>query len=175
MMILVIGGAASGKSAYAEELILKGGSGPRIYIAAMEPLDEESKKRVERHRALRQGKGFQTIERYCHLEGLRVPPDSNVLLECLGNLTANEKYSPQGAGEAAFAAVWAGVESLRRQCSRLVVVSNDIFSDGVAYDEETMDYLWLLARLHRKLAKEADAVCEVVCGIPYYHKGGEHL
>ncbi|MBM6829805.1 bifunctional adenosylcobinamide kinase/adenosylcobinamide-phosphate guanylyltransferase [Anaerotignum lactatifermentans] len=175
MMILVSGRAASGKSAYAEELILKYGKGRRIYIATMEPLDQESEKRIERHRAMRRGKGFQTIERYYDLAGLTVPEDSAVLLECLGNLAANERYGPQGAGEDAFAALLDGVEHLRRQCGLLVVVANDIFSGGRQYEGDTLGYLRMLALLHRRLAERADAVCEVVCGIPCYYKGGERL
>lgn len=175
MMILVIGGAASGKSAYAEELILKYGKGRRIYIAAMEPLDQESEKRIARHQMMRQGKGFETVERYYDLAGLTVPEGSAVLLECLGNLAANERYGPRGAGADAFAVLLDGMEHLRRQCGLLVVVSNDIFSGGRQYEGDTLGYLRMMALLHRELAARADAVCEVVCGIPCYYKGGERL
>ena len=49
------GGAASGKSRYAEDLLCAlSGEGPRIYLATMEAMDEESRARVRRHRALRQ-------------------------------------------------------------------------------------------------------------------------
>lgn len=54
---LVIGAAASGKSAYAESLCL-GHDGPRVYLATMEPFGEEGARRIARHRALREGKGF---------------------------------------------------------------------------------------------------------------------
>ena len=69
---LVIGAAASGKSAYAESLCL-GHDGPRVYLATMEPFGEEGARRIARHRALREGKGFSTLERtrdavsYTHL------------------------------------------------------------------------------------------------------------
>ena len=53
---LVIGAAASGKSAYAESLCL-GHDGPRVYLATMEPFGEEGARRIARHRALREGKG----------------------------------------------------------------------------------------------------------------------
>ena len=51
---LVIGAAASGKSAYAESLCL-GHDGPRVYLATMEPFGEEGARRIARHRALREG------------------------------------------------------------------------------------------------------------------------
>ena len=50
---LVIGAAASGKSAYAESLCL-GHDGPRVYLATMEPFGEEGARRIARHRALRE-------------------------------------------------------------------------------------------------------------------------
>ncbi len=59
---LVIGAAASGKSAYAESLCL-GHEGPRVYLATMEPFGEEGARCIARHRALREGKGFSTLER----------------------------------------------------------------------------------------------------------------
>ena len=104
MFTLVIGGAASGKSEYAEELILASPLRPRIYIATMEPFGAEGQARIARHRELRRGKGFQTVERYTGIAGLKLPAGGAVLLECLGNLAANELYSPAGAGTAEGAA-----------------------------------------------------------------------
>ena len=110
MFTLVIGGAASGKSEYAESLLL-GRPGPRYYLATMEPAaDGECRARIERHRALRAGKGFATIERAVDLRGLALPARGDVLLEDLGNLAANELYSPAGAGpDGALEAVVEGV------------------------------------------------------------------
>ena len=73
MFTLVIGGAASGKSEYAEELILASPLRPRIYIATMEPFGAEGQARIARHRELRRGKGFQTVERYTVIEGMNLP------------------------------------------------------------------------------------------------------
>ncbi len=64
MFVLVVGGSGSGKSAYAEELAVSLSSPgmERYYLAAMQVFDQEGQRRVERHRTLRQGKGFLTIE-----------------------------------------------------------------------------------------------------------------
>ena len=62
MVTLIIGGAASGKSAYAEELAMQSPGVPRLYVATMLAQDAESRARVKRHRALRRGKGFFTVE-----------------------------------------------------------------------------------------------------------------
>ena len=53
------------------------------------------------------------------------------------------------------------------------VVSNEVFSGGSQYGEGTLEYLRLLGEANRILAAWADSVCEVSCGIPIYHKGGE--
>ena len=99
MIYLVTGGSGSGKSAYAESLL----SGfenirSRYYIATMQVYGEEGKKRVERHRRLRAGKGFITSEQTVQIEqALKKFKDSDkmscvALVECVSNLTANEMF-----------------------------------------------------------------------------------
>ena len=61
MLSLIIGGSASGKSEYAERLVCSL-PGKRIYTATMEPFSEEGRERIARHRKLREGKGFVTVE-----------------------------------------------------------------------------------------------------------------
>lgn len=173
MFTLVIGGAASGKSEYAERLILRSPARPRLYIAAMQPLDAESRARVARHRALRAGKQFLTVERYTDLAGAVLPAGGAVLLECLSNLTANELYDPAGAGEDTVGAVLRGVEAVRAQCRDLVAVSSEVFCGGSAYAGDTARYLRVLAEINRRLAARADNVAEVVCGQAIYYKGKE--
>ena len=116
MFTLVVGGAASGKSEYAEQLILRAGALPRYYVATMEPFGAEARARIARHRVLRAQKRFETIECPVGLSRVLLPARGAALLECLSNLAANELYSPAGAGgeQAALAAVVDGVESLRR-------------------------------------------------------------
>ena len=56
----------------------------------------------------------------------------------------------------------------------MIVVTNEIFSDGIAYPRETMDYIQTLGRLNARLAQWADGVVEVFCGIPLYRKDPEN-
>ena len=105
MMILVTGGSGSGKSSFAEDCIVSFGNARRIYIATMYPFDEESKKRVKRHQAMRQGKGFDTLECYTGLVRAAIPEGSTVLLECMSNLVANEMFQENGAHENTVEAV----------------------------------------------------------------------
>ena len=167
MLTLVIGGAGSGKSAFAEELVCRL-PGERIYIAAMLPRDGESRKRVEKHRAQRTGKGFETLERGLDLAGAALPKDANVLLEDLSNLLANELYEPSGGGAEA---VRRALAHLFARCENLTVVTNEVFSGGADYAAESLRYMRALADLNRPLTVRADRAVEVVCGLPNVLKG----
>ncbi len=166
MFHVITGGSGSGKSEYAENLVLSAGEGERIYIATMIPYGEEGRQRVERHRKLRAQKRFRTVECYTGLENADIPPGGIVLLECMSNLTANEMYEPDGAHERTAEAILRGVDRLRARAKHLFVVTNEVFSDGLAYDEETMRYIACLGAVNCALAQRADAVTEVVYGIP---------
>lgn len=173
MLALVLGGAASGKSEFAERLAMSL-SGERYYIATMQVYDAESEQRVARHREMRRDKGFQTVERSLALSGLEIPHSRGVaLLECASTLVGNELCLPGGAEERTAAAIFEGVENLLAQGLDLVVVSNDVFGEGDEHSPEMTTYLRHLGRLNCQIAARADVVVEVVCGLPMCHKGGE--
>ena len=60
---------------------------------------------------------------------------------------------------------------LASQVKDLILVTNDVFSDGIQYSEETMNYMELLGKINQKLFQIADRAVEVVCGIPLILKG----
>lgn len=167
MLTLILGGSASGKSRFAEELVTNQPF-PRLYLATMQPFDDESRRRIARHRQQRAGRGFQTMECYGNLSSLLLPPRSSVLLEDLGNLLANERFDPNGGG---VEAVRAGLEHLLASAENLTVVTNEVFSGGSEYAGETLAYLRDLADVNRMLARQAELVVELVCGLPHVLKG----
>lgn len=169
MLILVSGGSGSGKSAFAEDLIVSSGLETKIYVATMQVWDAEGQARVDRHRAMRAGKGFATLECPANLEGTDVPAGCALLLEDLTNLAANEWFGGDRSG--AEERVLSGLRKLKSRAALTVVVANELFSDGIEYDKETADYLSCLARLNRAAGSMADRVYEVVCGIPVRWKG----
>ena len=169
---LVIGGAASGKSEYAESLVLRS-TLPRYYLATMQVWDAECAARVEKHRRMRAAKQFETVECPLHLDAVHLPARGTALLEDLGNLTANELYDPAGAGPQTAQAILSGLDAVYAQCETLIVVSNEVFSGGADYAGDTDRYLLALAQVNNALAARADAVVRVVCGIPVYYKGVE--
>ena len=166
MFTLVIGGSASGKSEYAEQQVMAL-PGRRWYLATMEPWDDECVARIAKHQAARAQREFTTVECYRNLPALILPPGGNVLLECLSNLTANERYGPEAGG---VARVPAGIEHLLETCTHLTVVTNEVFSGGTDYEGETRAYLACLGEINRRIAALADAAYEVVCGIPLQRK-----
>lgn len=173
MMILITGGSGSGKSACAESRVLEFGDYPRIYIATMFPFDQESRKRIERHRVMRVGKGFETIECYTGLKNTEIPENSVVLLECMSNLTANEMFQENGAGSETVFEIMTGIRKILAKARHLIVVTNEIFSEAMHYEGDTKTYQQYLGNINQLLAEMADEVIEVVYGIPVYHKGGE--
>lgn len=172
MITVITGGSGSGKSAYAEDCILSYGEGERIYIATMEPFGEDGAKRIARHHKLREGKGFTTIERYTNLDGLMVPRGSQVLLECMSNLVANEMFRPDGAKDRLLVSVVSGVRHLEALADHLCIVTNDISSEVQNYDEETLLYEEYLGKVNQELGRMAYEVVEVTYGVPERIKGG---
>lgn len=94
MLTLVIGKPNSGKSLVAEELAVSTEGKEKYYLATMAVIDEEGERRVLRHRAQREGKGFITLEiprnLKLALDRIPDPEESVVLLECVSNLVGNE-------------------------------------------------------------------------------------
>lgn len=171
MFLVITGGSGSGKSAYAEQCVLDFGPAERIYIATMYPFDEECDRRIRRHREMRSQKQFSTLECYTGLKTADIPEDSVVLLECMSNLTANEMYQEGGAGGQTVEEILAGICYLLKRVRHLVVVTNEIFSDGIDYDSETMRYQSYLGQINSEMGRMADQVTEVVYGIPITVKG----
>lgn len=207
MMYLIIGGSGSGKSAYAEELLFSlPDAGKKYYIATMQVCDEESRRRVQKHRKQREGKRFYTIEQPVHVSGALTQMDAgkkSAMLECVSNLVANEmfakdiyvedmyvddphvedmhtddcdvketglKKSKDCSAEAVADKIVDDIMKLHQPLQQLVIVSNNVFEDGVSYDEMTMEYIKTMGIVNQKLAAVADVVTEVVVGIPVMAK-----
>ena len=194
MITLVTGGSGSGKSAYAESLLYSC-EGIRYYIATMQIYDAEGEKKVERHRKLRAGKGFLTIESPMNVGKIRFActgesgqaqyrqeterkvqgssEKKSALLECMSNLTANEMFTKDGmkSEEEVVEKIVSEIQTLSQKLDNLVIVTNNVFEDGVIYDAGTMEYLRALGRINVALARLADRVAEVVVGIPVELKG----
>lgn len=175
MLILVIGGSGSGKSAYAENYISELSEGcKKYYIATMDNKDEESMKKIERHQRMRRKKGFITIEQPFSVENALDKMDkgqeSTAILEAISTLTANEMFSVVNECRVEDK-ITTGVKLLSKKLKHLLVVTDNVFEDGITYDSETKEYIRVMGTVNRRLALAADRVVEIVAGIPVTIKG----
>lgn len=172
MTILIQGGSGSGKSAYAEAvaLSLRKEQEPLYYLATMKVYAEEGRKKVERHRQLRAGKGFLTIEQPVQIGEAsgRIKEGSIILLECMSNLAANEMFAGKVPRETqgVVREILEGICLLSRKADHLIIVTNNVFEDGIRYEETTRRYIEALGQINCGLAQLAEEVTEIVAGIP---------
>ncbi len=171
MLTLIIGGSGSGKSAIAENWIVSQHSEYQYYLATKDATDQVSQTRVLRHREMRKGKGFHTIESPTHIEKTILPKRGSVLLECMSNLVANEMFMPQGRRDQIVSVILEGIKTLESQADHVVVVTNNVFEDGQVYPGDTEEYLQYLGEINGKLAKMATVVMESVQGKLLIYKG----
>lgn len=179
MMLFVIGGSGSGKSSYAEmvactlakQKAYNEKSLKKYYLATMKIFDKEGEKKVARHKKLRCGKGFVTIEQPINIADVLKKMENGkkvALLECISNLVANEMFiekKPKPEAEVTENII-RDIVLLKEQITHLVIVSNNVFEDGVVYDKTTVEYIHAVGKINQKLAALACHAVEVVAGIP---------
>lgn len=169
MMTLVTGGAKCGKSHFAEK-IFDDFSGRKFYIATMQPYGDEALSAIERHRKIRAGKGFETIEKYTDIKEINLPKNCGILLECTANLCANEMFR-DGEIYDPTDKIIRGFEYLKNRAKQLVIVTNEVGCDGISYEKGTADYIKIMGKINTKAAEISDNVIECVYGIPVPLKG----
>lgn len=161
-LTLVLGGARSGKSTYAENLVARQ-PGPWSYIATAQAFDEEMHMRIGAHRA-RRGAGWRTVEAPVDLEQAldAVPAGQALLLDCLTLWLSN---------------VMLAGRQVETECDRLaaklgaprgpwVVVSNEVGFGIVPDNALARRFRDAAGRLNQQIAAAADEVVLMVAGLP---------
>ena len=196
MIVLVLGRPDSGKSKIAEDIVMRlaedldpdaarsGASGhagavspaassgmDKLYIATMIPFGEEGNRRIEKHRKMRAGKGFLTVEKYTEVDSLigeiRDLGDKCCLLECMSNLVGNEMHDPRNLSlpdEDLEKLITEEVLALGKSCGHLVVVANCFLTEDESYDDETRRYVRIADHVNGILKDRADETCELAEG-----------
>lgn len=165
---LVLGGAASGKSAYAEDLVLRLPGRP-VYIATAQAFDGEMTDKIAVHRA-RRGAVWTTVEEPLDLVGAIAgadAPDAVLLIDCLtlwlSNLMADDRDI---AAETAQL-----VDSLGGVRGRVVLVANEVGLGIVPDNALARSFRNLHGTLNQAVAAAADRVVFVAAGLPLALKG----
>ncbi len=164
---LVVGGARSGKSAFAEGLLVASGR-PRRYIATAEAWDDEMRERIAFHQHDR-GDGWTTVEAPLDLTAALATAraDETVLIDCatlwLTNLLLAERDIP--------AATEGLIASLSVCTAPVVVVSNEVGWGIVPDNALARRFRDEQGRLNQRLAREAGLVVTVIAGLPMVLKG----
>ena len=176
MLLLVVGGAKSGKSMLAQCLCraLAGDRGRMVYLATLDPCDGEDRQRIARHRRDRDGWGFETLEEPYDLEkaAAALRGDEVVLLDSLTALLGNRMFGPRPQ-ENPVADLDRGLEVLCRRAGGVVAVTDDLFSDAAVYEGITLRYRQLLGELNQLAAARSQVVLESAAAMVQVHKGDE--
>lgn len=177
-LIFISGGVRSGKSAYAESLILDTSANRSVYLASGQAYDSEMEKRIDRHREDRENKGWSTIEQPVdlHLVLPQLHQGDAVLWDCVTTWLANELYRnlEQKASYTAipehFDEKWQSLQHTIKEildiADLLVIVSNEVMDDCV----RDKQYQQWLGKIHRWLVAEADVAIEMENGMAFKRK-----
>lgn len=174
---LVTGGCRSGKSAFAQGLA-ESLAGPRTYVATCPVIDDEMRRRIEKHRLARAERHWTTIEQPLDLEAAIAAAAGSrvVLVDCLTLWVNNLMFEAEQAGGVV------GEEDIARRCGAVLAscgrhgghvmfVTNEVGMGIVPENALARRYRDLVGRCNQVVAAGADAVVLVSCGIPLYLKG----
>lgn len=158
---LILGGARSGKSRYAETLVNL--EKQRVYVATAEALDEEMQARIAQHRSDRGTGWLLDEEPYQLAETLQKynTTSYSVLIDCLTLWISNCLHA--NCWEAESQKLLQLIPQLNCQ---LIMVSNEVGSGVIPMGELSREFVDASGRLHQQLAQRCDRVCLVVAGLP---------
>lgn len=162
-LALVLGGARSGKSRFAEALIRATGL-PRVYVATAQAFDAEMAARIAQHRADR-GAGWRTVDAPLDLAGAVAAEDAAeraVLVDCLTLWLSNVMLAERDV-EAESAALVARLAGMR---ARVVCVSNEVGMGIVPDNALGRRFRDAQGRLNQQVAAAADLTVFVAAGLP---------
>jgi adenosylcobinamide kinase/adenosylcobinamide-phosphate guanylyltransferase len=167
-LTLIIGGASSGKSAFAERLVL--GSGlAKVYIATAEPHDDEMEAKISDHRARRLGQGWRAVEAPHDLEQplAHIRSGEVVLVDCVTFWLTNQMLDDADVDEE----VDVLLKTLAAMTQPVVMVTNDVSGGIVPENAMARAFRSAQGRLNQRLAAQADLVVFVTAGLPQILKG----
>lgn len=174
MIVLVIGGAKSGKSMFAQNLakFLENKRGKLHYIATMNPCDLEDLNRIKNHLNERKGYGFNTIEEHMNMTKVLkfIKKNDTVLIDSITSIVTNSMFKGNEFYKDVSNDILNGILEIINSVENVVMVSDYLFSDSIQYDFYTQNFKKQIGIVNRKLANIADVVIECSYGNIIYHK-----
>lgn len=167
--VLVLGGARSGKTAFSEQLAIRGGSKP-AYLATAEALDAEMRDRIASHKSGRAAR-FTTIEEPIALSDalLRASKDHDVILvDCLTLWITNLLMANEDVAKAVSEL---GATLVQLKAAKVILVSNEVGLGIVPDNAMARTFRDLAGSAHQRIAEICDDVYFVVAGLPMTLKG----
>ena len=173
-LLLVLGGARSGKSAYAQQLAQELGGSRVLFVATAQAWDAEMAQRIARHRQERPA-AWRTLEapqRVGQAIALHRGDAGVVLVDCLTLLVSNtilrlgEVPDPAAAAVAVQEEVTALLHTCQTSTATSILVSNEVGLGLVPDNPLGRLYRDLLGRANQTLAAQAEAVYFMVAGLP---------
>lgn len=164
---LVLGGAASGKSAFAEDLVQRSGR-PKTYIATARIWDDEMRAKVDRHIEMR-GAGWATVEAPLDLGPALAGLAQNdvALVDCATMWLTNHMMEDTDLTKAE-ATLFRAIEACPAE---IVMVSNEVGHGIVPENALSRRFVQAQGMLNQRLAARADLVVNVIAGLPHVLKG----
>ena len=167
-IILVTGGARSGKSTYAEALALQLSAAP-VYLATARIWDEEFRERVRRHQE-RRGPQWTNIEEEKYLSR-HVLPGRVVVVDCLTLWCTNFFFDLDSDVDRALEALKGEFDRFTDQDANFIFVTNEIGMGGTSDNAVQRRFTDLQGWMNQHAAARADEVVLMVSGIPVKIKG----
>jgi len=166
-LTLVLGGASSGKSAFAENIVIQSGY-TRIYLATSQAWDDEMKEKIQRHIQQR-GEGWKTVEAPLDLTEVlaAVKKKEVVLLDCATMWLTNHLLADHDLKAESKRLL----KALKDCKSHVVVVSNEVGLSVVPENALARRFRDAQGTLNQQLAARADTVVAVMAGLPLALKG----
>lgn len=184
--IFITGGVRSGKSQFAErcaKTLQKNTKQQLVYVATGVAFDEGMTRRITHHKRLRQGEGWQTIERPTDFYLLReqLSEQSVVLVDCITTWLGNVCYEKTIDGKATWqqqASLKQRIEGLFQELQAihdaghtLIIVSNEVLDAGIPSTDETRTYMKTLGAIHCEMVRRADVAIEMMYQSMHVWKG----
>lgn len=173
-LILITGGARSGKSSYALDLA-ESLAEKRLFVATCPAIDPEMAQRVRRHKNEREGRGWNTVETELDLKDV-VKNNANqydvILVDCITLWINNLLFAYEKKGQfiddhivSDLCEQW--INTAREKNCVIIVVTNEVGLGIVPENKLARQYRDLVGTANQVIGKEADEVTLVTCGIPH--------